>query len=208
LSRRIEPYVPTSAILERLIQEAPADDVTLASLLTQLRSRSFGVILLPLGILGLLPLVSPVAGLRLAIPSFQMIRADAAPKFPKRIAALSIATDKLAGFFKRVVPTLRYLEGFVRQHLPSAKTQWLSLSYWQEFWTRCTVADITPQEQRRFREWLAKRGTGQSGIDRILSVGRAAPFARANGRRSATYRTSLARSQPRQSGHGSRKAGR
>jgi integrase len=59
------------------------------------------------------------------------------------------------------------------QHLPSAKTQWLGLSYWQEFWTGCTVADITPQQQRRFREWLAKRGTGQSGIDRILSVGRA-----------------------------------
>lgn len=60
------------------------------------------------------------------------------------------------------------------QHLPSAKTQWLGLSYWQEFWTKRTVADITPHEQRRFREWLAKRGTGQSGIDRILSVGRAA----------------------------------
>jgi integrase len=60
------------------------------------------------------------------------------------------------------------------QHLPSSQTQWLGLSYWQEFWTGSTVADITPQEQRRFREWLAKRGTGPSGIDRILSVGRAA----------------------------------
>jgi hypothetical protein len=60
------------------------------------------------------------------------------------------------------------------QHLPSAKTQWLGLSYWQEFWTRRTVADITPHEQRRFQEWPAKRGTGLSGIDRILSVGRAA----------------------------------
>jgi hypothetical protein len=60
------------------------------------------------------------------------------------------------------------------QHLPSAKTQWLGLSYWQEYWTRQTVADITQHEQRRFREWLAKRGTGRSGIDRILSVGRAA----------------------------------
>src|SRR5258708_3281688 len=55
------------------------------------------------------------------------------------------------------------------QHLPSARTQWLGLSYWQEYWTRRTVADITPHEQRRFREWLAKRGTGLSGIDRILS---------------------------------------
>jgi hypothetical protein len=60
------------------------------------------------------------------------------------------------------------------QHLPSAKTQRLGLSYWQEYWTRRTVADITPHEQRQFREWLTKRGTGSSGIDRILSVGRAA----------------------------------
>jgi integrase len=60
------------------------------------------------------------------------------------------------------------------QYLAGVKTQRLGLSYWQEFWARRTVADITPHEQRKFREWLAKRGTGQSGIDRILSVGRAA----------------------------------
>ena len=60
------------------------------------------------------------------------------------------------------------------KNLPSAPTQWLGLSYWQEFWTGRTVAEITPHEQRRFREWLANRGTGTNGIDRILSVGRAA----------------------------------
>lgn len=60
------------------------------------------------------------------------------------------------------------------QHLPSAKTQKLCLSYWQEFWATRTIAALTPHEQRRFREWLAQRGTGSSGIDRILSVGRAA----------------------------------
>ena len=60
------------------------------------------------------------------------------------------------------------------QHLPSSKTQWLGLSYWQEFWTGKTVSELTPREQESFRRWLAKRGTGPSGIDRILSVGRAA----------------------------------
>jgi hypothetical protein len=60
------------------------------------------------------------------------------------------------------------------QHLPSSKTQWLGLSYWQEFWTGKTVSELTPREQERFRKWLAKRGTGPSGIDRIMSVGRAA----------------------------------
>ena len=60
------------------------------------------------------------------------------------------------------------------QHLPSAKTQWQGILCWQEFWGTRTVAEITPNEQRRFRESLAKGGTGPSGIDRILSVGRAA----------------------------------
>ena len=52
------------------------------------------------------------------------------------------------------------------QHLPSSKTQWLGLSYWQEFWTGKTVSELTPREQERFRQWLAKRGTGHRGIDR------------------------------------------
>jgi integrase len=58
--------------------------------------------------------------------------------------------------------------------LPGAKTQWNGLSYWQEFWTGRTVAEITPQEQRAFRQWLVKRGMGEGGIDRVLSTGRAA----------------------------------
>jgi len=60
------------------------------------------------------------------------------------------------------------------QHLASARTARLNLSYWQEFWEGYTVADITPKEQAKFRAWLAERGTGLSGIDRILSTGRAA----------------------------------
>lgn len=60
------------------------------------------------------------------------------------------------------------------RHLASAKTARLNLSYWQEFWEGYTVADITPKEQAKFRTWLAARGTGPGGIDRILSTGRAA----------------------------------
>ena len=41
------------------------------------------------------------------------------------------------------------------QTLPSARTAWNGLAYWQEFWDGKTVAEITPHEQRRFRKWLA-----------------------------------------------------
>jgi len=60
------------------------------------------------------------------------------------------------------------------KNLPSAKAQWNGLAYWYEYWTGQTVAEITPNGQRLFREWLANKGSSDGGIDRILSVGRAA----------------------------------
>lgn len=114
MSPGTEPYVPTSAILERLIRDAPADRVTLAWLMSQFGARSFGIILLLLGVLGLLPVLSPVAGLLLVIPAFQMIRADSAPVFPRRVAARSIATEGLVAFLQRVLPPMRFLERLVQ----------------------------------------------------------------------------------------------
>ncbi len=73
--------VPTSVVLARLIHDAPAGPVTLAWLMVHLHTRSFGIILLLLGVCGLLPVVSPIAGLLLFIPALQMIRAQPAPIF-------------------------------------------------------------------------------------------------------------------------------
>jgi len=67
--------IPTSAVLEGLVEQAPANQITLDWLLHSLRTRSFGIVLLLLGILGLLPVISPVAGIMLTIPAYQMIRA-------------------------------------------------------------------------------------------------------------------------------------
>jgi hypothetical protein len=113
------PPIPTSAILERLIQDAPDSQVSLAWLTNHLRSRSFGIVLLLLGVCGLLPVVSPVAGLMLFVPAFQMIRAHSAPVFPRRISQRTVATDKLAGMLARVIPPLRYFERFVRPRWPT-----------------------------------------------------------------------------------------
>jgi hypothetical protein len=60
------------------------------------------------------------------------------------------------------------------QKLPSATTAWNGLAYWQEYWHGKTVAQITPREQKRFRNWLAAKGLEDGGIDRVLSDGRAA----------------------------------
>ena len=60
------------------------------------------------------------------------------------------------------------------QKLPSARTIWNSLRYWKDFWGDDTVADIKPQKQKRFRDFLTEKGLGLGGMDRVLSDGRAA----------------------------------
>jgi hypothetical protein len=91
----------------------------LAWLMDQLRARSFGIVLLLLGVCGLIPVVSPAAGLLLAIPAFQMVRAHPAPVFPHRLADRSIGTDRLAAMLVRIIPSLRFLERFVRPRWPT-----------------------------------------------------------------------------------------
>ena len=108
------PYEPTSAILDGLIQGAPAGHVTMDWLVAHLRSRSFGILFLVLGVCGLVPLISPLAGLLLVILAFQMVRGRDSPLLPRRLGSRPIVTAKLASMLSRVIPILRYLERFVR----------------------------------------------------------------------------------------------
>jgi len=112
------PYEPTSAILDGLIQGAPAGHVTMDWLVAHLRSRSFGILFLVLGVCGLIPLISPLAGLLLVILAFQMVRGHDGPLLPRRLGSRPIATAKLVSMLSRVVPVLRYLESFVRPRWP------------------------------------------------------------------------------------------
>jgi hypothetical protein len=105
---------PTSAVLDDLLGEAPAGQVTLDSLLGRLGGRSFGVVLLLLALLGLLPGVSAIAGALLMVPAAQMVLARRGPVFPRRVAARRLETRRLARVVRRVVPVLRWLERFIR----------------------------------------------------------------------------------------------
>ena len=73
---------PTSVMLNGILGEAPAEHVTLAWLAGRLGHRSFGVILLLLALLGVLPGVSAMAGVLLTIVAFQMILDRPGPAFP------------------------------------------------------------------------------------------------------------------------------
>jgi hypothetical protein len=108
-----EQLTPTSSLLENLVADMP-NNTTLECLLHHLNRRSFGIVLLLLGIIGLLPAVSPVAGIMLTIPAYQMIRAHSAPVFPRGRAQRTLPTDKLTRSVLRITPALRYLERFVK----------------------------------------------------------------------------------------------
>src|ERR1700737_15314 len=105
--------VPTSAVLQRLHDEIPANHFTLGWLMHSLRKRSFWIIMLLLALVAIAPGLSIVAGLLLMILAVQMIAGNPAPVFPRRIATRSLPTKHLAAVVQRSLPVLRYLEKVV-----------------------------------------------------------------------------------------------
>ena len=117
--------VPTSAVLQRLHDEVPANHFTLGWLMHSLRKRSFGIIMLLLALVAIAPGLSIIAGLLLMIPAFQMIAGNPLRSFPRRIATRSLPTRHLAAVVQRSLPVLRYLEKVVhpRWHTPLEATK-------------------------------------------------------------------------------------
>lgn len=106
---------PTSMALEAMLDALPAGrQVTLNWLLERLGDRSFGIVLLLLAILGLLPGVSAVAGLLLMVPAMQMVLARGRPTFPRRVGERHFERRSLAKMVRRAVPVVRWLERFIR----------------------------------------------------------------------------------------------
>jgi hypothetical protein len=110
----MNPRAPTSVVLDGLLGHEAPEQVTLGWLMGGLGDRSFGVVLLVLALLGLLPGVSSVAGVLLTVPAFQMILARPGAVFPRRVAARCFEAERLARVVRRVVPVLRFLERFIR----------------------------------------------------------------------------------------------
>jgi hypothetical protein len=105
---------PTSAVLDGLLGREAPKQVTLGWLMDRLGDCSFGVVLLLLALLGLLPGVSAVAGVLLTAPAFQMVLGRPGPVLPRRVAARRFEAERLARVVRRVVPALRFLERFIR----------------------------------------------------------------------------------------------
>lgn len=112
--------MPSSRVLEDLVHQAPADYFTLGWLLSTLHARSFGVVILCLGLLATVPIGSSVPGLMLAAMAVQMITGRREPVFPRFITARSLPTHYLFRLGGRAIPALRYLEKAVHPRWPTA----------------------------------------------------------------------------------------
>jgi hypothetical protein len=106
-------------VLQGLLDDAPADHFTLGWLLGHLHRRSFGIMMLLLALVAMVPGISMVAGLLLAVPALEMIAGRVAPVFPRRIATRPLPTHHLARVVRRAVPVLRYLEKAIYPRWPT-----------------------------------------------------------------------------------------
>jgi hypothetical protein len=78
-------HLPGSAVLNELVQDIRAGEVTLEGLVDGTGDRSFGLILLLLALFGLAPGTSTLAGLLLTVPALQMALAHSRPALPRRM---------------------------------------------------------------------------------------------------------------------------
>jgi hypothetical protein len=103
-----------SQVLQEMLASLPPDHFTLGWLSSHLRRRSFGVIVLVLALIAMVPGLSYLAGLLLFAPAIEMIAGHGAPTFPDRIANRPLPNRHLVSAVRRAVPALRYLEKIIR----------------------------------------------------------------------------------------------
>src|SRR5882762_148985 len=108
------PHVPTSVVLQELLDQAPADRFTLEWLIGSLPERSFGIIMLLLAVLAMVPVGSMVPGLLLAILAAQMTAGRHGPVFPRRVAVYPLPTRHLVRIGRLAIQVLKYLERVIR----------------------------------------------------------------------------------------------
>jgi hypothetical protein len=103
----------TSQALQRLLDEAPPDRISIGWIVAQLESRSFGFLMLVLALAGLAPGIASVSGFLLAIPALQMIAGRKTLALPEFLARRSAATPGFAKWVRRMIPIFAVIERMV-----------------------------------------------------------------------------------------------
>lgn len=110
--------VPVTATLTDLVNNLPGEHFTIEWLLGRLDRRSFGIIMLVMSLVAMVPGISLLIGPLLAIPAFEMILGRSGPSFPRRIAVYPLRSSALAGIVNRALPLLATLENIVHPRWP------------------------------------------------------------------------------------------
>lgn len=116
------PHTHTSDFLEQLVARAPDGPVDLEWLLDHLDKRSFGLLLLLLGLLVIVPGIATIATVMLFFPSVEMMLGRNRPSFPQFLSKRPFDFKRFKRFTERARPVLRAIENVSspRWNAPSA----------------------------------------------------------------------------------------
>jgi len=103
---------PTSQVLRGLLGHAAPEHITLDWLIDGLRDRSFGLIVLLITLVGMLPGVATFTGLLLLVPATQMILARPAPVLPRTIAKRRFPARKVTRLVRLAAGLFGWLERY------------------------------------------------------------------------------------------------
>lgn len=118
-------HVPTSRLIRSMLADVSPDRVTLAWLLNGLQQRSFGMVMLILGIIAMIPAICNLAGIAVAALGFQMLMGHTRPVLPGFIARRPLPIDRVGRLMRRTAPAIEVLEKIIRPrwYLPFLATQ-------------------------------------------------------------------------------------
>ena len=111
--------VPTSVHLSRMLDRAAGPRVSIGWLIAELGERSFGLSLLVMAIIALLPGASTIVGLLIAWPAIQLILGHDTAALPRAMARREVGVDRLARVIDVVVPRLAWIERLIRPRWPA-----------------------------------------------------------------------------------------
>jgi hypothetical protein len=107
----------TSQLLEDLVAKAPDGAVDLEWLLGHLEKRSFGLLVLLLGLLVIVPGIATVAILAIFFPAAEMMLGRSTPTFPRFLSKRPFDFQRFKRFTEMVRPMLHAIERVSRPRL-------------------------------------------------------------------------------------------
>ena len=113
----------TSAVLLSIAENAAGPKVSLGEIVDQLGERSFGMLLLVLGLCGWVPVwppgVATIFGVGIGLVAIQMVLGRSQPWLPRMLTSRRLSRDRFVAVTRRIIPILRRCESFARPRLPA-----------------------------------------------------------------------------------------